>query len=96
MDPNESSTNSQLNKKLFYQQCSPIFIEYQLMREFVLFQQQGLSHIYVVPSASSAFKWSGVIFIYDGLYAGAIFRFTLQIPSSFPDCDCPVSVNQIH
>lgn len=70
-------------------QCSPIFVEYQLMKEFVLFQKQNLNHVYLVPSYSSAFDWFGVLFIHSGLYAGMILRFTIHISASYPNCDVP-------
>lgn len=59
------------------------------MREFVLFQQQGLPNIYVVPSHASAFKWYGVIFIHHGLYQGTILRFTLLISPDYPSHEHP-------
>ena len=36
-------------------------------------------------------EWFGVVFIHDGLYAGAIFRFTLLISPNYPIRDTPVS-----
>jgi ubiquitin-protein ligase len=36
--------------------------------------------------------WFGVLFIRQGFYQGGIFRFTINIPSTFPDSDCPVSL----
>ncbi|KAI1285191.1 AKT-interacting protein [Halotydeus destructor] len=76
-------------RKFFQQQCQPVFNEYQLMREFVLFQQQTITNVYVVPSHSSAFKWFGVIFIHSGLYQGAILRFSLYIPEDYPSNQLP-------
>jgi len=41
--------------------------------------------------------WNGVIFIRQGLYQEAVFRFNLNIPESYPNADCPVSTtNLIH
>ncbi|KAI2799030.1 hypothetical protein RDWZM_006771 [Blomia tropicalis] len=70
-------------------QCSPIFVEYQLMKEFVLFQKQNLSHVYLIPSYGSAFDWFGIMFIHGGLYAGKCLRFTVHISPSYPNCDVP-------
>jgi ubiquitin-protein ligase len=76
-------------RKFFQQQCAPVFKEYQLMREFVLFQQQNLTNIYIVPAHASAFKWFGVIFIHHGLYQGAILRFTLTVSQEYPCHEAP-------
>ncbi|KAH9528986.1 hypothetical protein DERF_002895 [Dermatophagoides farinae] len=70
-------------------QCSMIFIEYQLMKEFVLFQKQEFLHVYISPSHESAFEWFGVMFIHHGLYKGKIFRFSIHISPSYPNCDIP-------
>ncbi|XP_027199069.2 ubiquitin E2 variant domain-containing protein pendolino [Dermatophagoides pteronyssinus] len=70
-------------------QCSSIFIEYQLMKEFVLFQKQEFLHVYISPSYESAFEWFGVMFIHHGLYKGKIFRFSIHISPSYPNCDIP-------
>lgn len=41
--------------------------------------------------------WNGVIFIRQGLYQEAVFRFNLNIPENYPNADCPVSiVNILH
>lgn len=66
-----------------------VFLEYSLMSEYLLLMKQQLSGVYVMPSASSAFMWFGVLFIRQGLYQGGVFRFTLHIPDNYPDGDCP-------
>lgn len=68
------------------------FLEYSLISEYQLLQKQCLSGVYVIPSAGSPLKWFGVIFIRQGLYQGAVFRFTLYVPDNYPDCDCPILV----
>jgi len=70
-------------------QCSPIIVEYQLMKEFVLFQKQNFPHVYLVPSHSSPFVWFGIMFVHSGIYSGKILRFTLYINTSYPNCDVP-------
>ncbi|XP_053209050.1 protein crossbronx homolog [Panonychus citri] len=67
--------------------CSPLFVEYRLMKEFILFQQQTIQNIYLVPSHESPFIWFGVLFVHEGLYQGAVLRFTFNIPNNYPDCD---------
>lgn len=34
--------------------------------------------------------WNGVHFVSQGPYEGAVFRFTIHIPETFPDGECPV------
>jgi hypothetical protein len=34
--------------------------------------------------------WFGVLFIRQGVYQDAIFRFKVYIPDNYPDGDCPV------
>ncbi|GAA5961263.1 hypothetical protein JCM3765_002889 [Sporobolomyces pararoseus] len=38
--------------------------------------------MYIFPT--DVFRWSGVISIHKGYYSGAIFHFTLTIPSTYP------------
>ena len=33
--------------------------------------------------------WFGIIFIRQGIYQEAVFRFKIQIPENYPDGDCP-------
>ena len=35
--------------------------------------------------------WYGVIFVRMGIYQDGVFRFKLNVPSNYPDGDCPVS-----
>lgn len=37
--------------------------------------------------------WFGVIFLHEGFYAEAVFRFNIIIPDTFPDSGTPVSIN---
>lgn len=67
----------------------PFFLEYSLMAEYQMVQKQKLPGIYVIPSSKSPLQWNGVLFIHQGLYEGGIFRFTLNIPDTFPDEDSP-------
>ncbi|XP_075211887.1 AKT-interacting protein-like isoform X2 [Lycorma delicatula] len=51
--------------------------------------KHSLPGLYVMPSASSALLWFGVLFLRKGIYQGGVFRFNLHIPENFPDCSCP-------
>lgn len=71
-----------------------MFINYSnstyLLPFSVLFQKQEFLHVYISPSHESAFEWFGVMFIHHGLYKGKIFRFSIHISPSYPNCDIPV------
>ncbi|KAH9812134.1 ubiquitin-conjugating enzyme/RWD-like protein [Melampsora americana] len=40
--------------------------------------------VWVIPSPTNIYQWQGVLFIHRGYYAGAIYRFVLEIPKSYP------------
>ncbi|KAL8281306.1 hypothetical protein RQP46_006340 [Phenoliferia psychrophenolica] len=40
--------------------------------------------MYVIPDASDAFKWTGVLFVHRGYFASGVFSFTLSIPTTYP------------
>jgi len=65
------------------------FLEYSLMAEFQLLQQQRLPGIYCIPAYSSPLTWYGVLFIRQGPYQGGVFRFQVSLPENYPDGDCP-------
>lgn len=67
----------------------PFFLEYSLMAEYQMLKKQKLPGIYVIPSAISPLRWNGVLFVRQGLYEGGVFRFSLDIPTNFPDGECP-------
>ncbi|XP_054164425.1 AKT-interacting protein homolog B-like [Oppia nitens] len=68
---------------------SDVFIEYELMREFLLYRKQNISHIYLVPANSSPFVWFGVMFVHKGIYRGLVLRFEVVIPNTYPNCQIP-------
>ncbi|CAJ0957220.1 unnamed protein product, partial [Mesorhabditis belari] len=55
--------------------------------EFAIVCRNPLDGIYIIPSASDPFRWFGMLFVRRGDYAGAILRFTIQMPSDFPQTD---------
>ncbi|KAK6178578.1 hypothetical protein SNE40_013335 [Patella caerulea] len=67
----------------------PYFQEYCLMAEYNQVQNQKIPGVYVMPSALSPFVWNGFIFVREGLYQEGVFRFTMTIPDTYPDSDCP-------
>ncbi|XP_033227659.1 protein crossbronx homolog isoform X2 [Belonocnema kinseyi] len=63
--------------------------EYNILSEYNILRSQDLKGIYVIPSAQNPFLWFGVQFIRQGVYQGGVFRFTITLPSSFPEGGCP-------
>ncbi|KAK0179767.1 hypothetical protein PV327_005488 [Microctonus hyperodae] len=63
--------------------------EYSILSEYNMLQVQDLRGIYIIPSAKNSFLWFGVVFIRQGMYQGAVFRFTITLPDNFPDGECP-------
>ncbi|KAG1688798.1 AKT-interacting protein [Nymphon striatum] len=91
--PSGSDYNTGVSDNIvqFYQ---PFILEYTLMNEYKQLQNQNLPGIYVVPSAKSPLRWFGVMFIRQGLYQDGVFKFTLQVPETYPDCDTPSIIFQ--
>jgi len=65
------------------------FVEYSILAEYNELRKQKLPGVYVIPSAKSALHWHGVLFVRQGLYQEGIFRFSVQIPESYPDGESP-------
>lgn len=70
----------------------PFFQEYALLAELNLVRRQQPVGLFVIPSSASALMWFGVIFVRQGHYEGGAFKFTIYIPDSFPDCECPTVI----
>ncbi|XP_063229615.1 AKT-interacting protein-like [Bacillus rossius redtenbacheri] len=68
--------------------------EYSLLSEYNLLRKQELPGIYVISSAHSSLLWFGVLFVRQGLFQGAVFRFNIHISETFPDGNCPHVVFQ--
>jgi len=76
----------------FKQAYRPFFLEYALLAEFNLVRRQQPVGVFVIPSNASALIWFGIIFVRQGHYEGGAFKFTIYIPDTFPDCDCPTVI----
>lgn len=83
--PHQSISQANVYKQVY----SQFFQEYSIISEYNMLVKHSLPGLYVMPSASSALLWFGVLFVRKGIYQGGIFRFNLHIPESFPDCSCP-------
>ncbi|XP_026469896.1 protein crossbronx homolog [Ctenocephalides felis] len=68
--------------------------EYQILAEYKLIQNENITNTYVIPSFESSFLWFGVIFLHEGFYAEAVFRFNIIIPETFPDGGVPTVIFQ--
>ncbi|XP_034948261.1 protein crossbronx homolog [Chelonus insularis] len=68
--------------------------EYSILSEYKLMQKQNIGGVYVIPSAQNPYNWFGVLFVRQGMYKAAVFRFTIILPDTFPDSGCPKVVFQ--
>ncbi|XP_046842804.1 protein AKTIP homolog isoform X2 [Xenia sp. Carnegie-2017] len=68
----------------------PYFMEYTLLAEYNLLQNQLIPGLYVLPAAKTPLIWYGVLFIHHGIYEDGVFKFIMTIPETFPDGECPL------
>lgn len=59
--------------------------EYKILTEYERLQSEDLGGVYVTPSYGNPFLWFGVIFVRSGMYKDGVFRFTITLPSRFPN-----------
>ncbi|KHN84145.1 AKT-interacting protein [Toxocara canis] len=52
--------------------------------EYAQVCREPIDGLYTVPSAVDSSVWFGVLFIRRGVYVGAVLRFTMYLPESFP------------
>lgn len=69
-------------------QCT-LASEYSLVKEQILIQNERILQLYVIQSKYDPFLWYGLLFVDTGIYMGAVIRFNMVIPSSYPDSNCP-------
>ncbi|KAL3985965.1 Ubiquitin-conjugating enzyme family protein [Acanthocheilonema viteae] len=69
-----------------------LITEHIIMSEYAMICRDPIDGLYAVPSARNKFEWFGLLFIRRGVYAGAIFRFTLHLPVDFPSTELPTIV----
>lgn len=81
--------NEDLNKifKIYRQ-------EYIILAEYKMIQTEDIQGVYVIPSRENPLVWFGVIFARSGPYKDGVFRFTIMLDESFPDCQHPKVVFQ--
>jgi hypothetical protein len=71
---------------------------YQIMIEYKHLKQHVPPGIYILPSFDNMRTWCGVIFLRAGLWKSGIFRFTIDMPVTYPGNNaCPkiTFLNQI-
>ncbi|EFO26991.2 hypothetical protein LOAG_01487 [Loa loa] len=66
-----------------------LITEHIIMSEYAMICRDPIDGLYIVPSARNKFEWFGLLFIRRGVYAGAVFRFTLHLPMDFPSTELP-------
>lgn len=68
---------------------SSLTLEFLLIQENILIQNERITQLYVIQSADDPKVWFGVLFIDSGIYFGSVVRFKVVIDESYPDCSCP-------
>ncbi|CAO3590369.1 unnamed protein product [Absidia cylindrospora] len=70
----------------YFQRPSACFKRYELMMEFMNLQNssQYPLGVYLMPCADTLNVWYGVLFLHQGLYNSAVFKFRLSIPENYP------------
>eukprot|EP01135_Chromosphaera_perkinsii_P004221 Nk52_evm10s272 gene=Nk52_evmTU10s272 len=68
--------------------ANTFYRENVLLVEFKSLQQYCPTGVYVMPAEDTIHVWHGVMFIRQGLYRNAIFKFVIYMPDDFPD-SCP-------
>ncbi|KAM3716519.1 AKT-interacting protein [Dirofilaria immitis] len=66
-----------------------LITEHIILSEYAMVCRDPIDGLYAVPSARNKFEWFGLLFIRRGVYAGAVFRFTLRLPMDFPSTELP-------
>uniref|UniRef100_A0A1L8DT31 Putative ubiquitin conjugating enzyme n=1 Tax=Nyssomyia neivai TaxID=330878 RepID=A0A1L8DT31_9DIPT len=59
--------------------------EYKILAEYKMLMSENVRGIYVIPSHENSLQWFGIIFVRDGVYKEGIFRFTINLPDTFPN-----------
>ncbi|KAJ1652642.1 hypothetical protein IWQ61_007074 [Dispira simplex] len=88
--PTAALTTPTVGTPLTPQYSSPMFRRYELMTEYanLSLPNHCPPGVYVIPSPDDIHEWYGVLFVHDGPYEGATFKFVLSIPANYP-CVAP-------
>ncbi|KAI1723336.1 ubiquitin-conjugating enzyme domain-containing protein [Ditylenchus destructor] len=56
-----------------------------ISQEYMVVAKDPIEGIYVTISEKDPLLWFGLLIVRAGIFCGGLFRFTLQLPSDFPD-----------
>ncbi|KAI1722903.1 ubiquitin-conjugating enzyme domain-containing protein [Ditylenchus destructor] len=56
-----------------------------ISQEYMVVAKDPIEGIYVTISEKDPLLWLGLLIVRAGIFCGGLFRFTLQLPSDFPD-----------
>ena len=59
--------------------------QYGILLEYERMQDLLPSGMYVLPCFDSVLTWQGALFVRQGLYKGAVFKFRLVLPEEYPE-----------
>lgn len=68
---------------------SSLIVEHSLITETILLQDRRITKIYIIQSVEDPLRWFGILFVDSGIYSGVVVKFTMMIPTQYPDCECP-------
>ncbi|XP_076269227.1 protein crossbronx homolog [Rhynchophorus ferrugineus] len=68
--------------------------EYIILAEYKMIETEDIQGVYVIPSRENSLIWFGTIFVRSGPYKDGVFRFTIMLDETFPDCEHPKVVFQ--
>ncbi|XP_066933995.1 protein AKTIP homolog [Clytia hemisphaerica] len=77
------------NNNEYISSYGPLFLEYSIAAEYNHLKKTKIPGVYCIPSYHDPLIWFGVVFIRQGVYQNGVFRFTMTIPPTYPDGDCP-------
>eukprot|EP01134_Creolimax_fragrantissima_P006664 CFRG6664T1 len=66
------------------------FREYAILTEYKLLRDHSPPGMYIAPSSETSQIWHGVMFVREGIYESAVFKFDVYIPNNFPTEEVPV------
>lgn len=66
---------------------SQLVKDYKITVEYKHLRTNSPGGVYVLPSLGDLRRWEGVIFVRRGMYSGGIFKFVLELPTSYNDVD---------
>lgn len=78
--PQEEEFDEQTQDKIHY-----LLQQYSVLLEYERLQDLLPSGVYIVPGLNSVLTWHGTIFVRQGLYKGAVFKFDINLSEDYPE-----------